>query len=232
MDRQNFEYSVKEHSMSGFPDRKIFVYDNILPYSTRTGIYEMCSKSLYKINGRDNEVLENQAHISMVSTWQLSDFKATELLENLPPEIIKKHNLAYKYHINTMINMCTPHDRFHMHIDNDSNGWTMVYYANLHWNIEWGGDTCFLNEEGNDFEYVAAFKPGRLVFFHPQIAHMIRPPTQLATEAGQHFRFTLATKFIPYNAPPGTDGMSDGTLSEKEPSTFSHPRDFSTERES
>lgn len=214
MDRQNFEYSVKEHSMSGFPDRKIYVYDNILPYSTRTGIYEMCSKSLYKINGRDNEVLENQAHISMVSTYQLEDFKATELLENLPPEVIERHNLKYKYHNNTMINLCTPNDRFHMHIDNDSNGWTMVYYANLRWNIEWGGDTCFLNEEGDDFEYVCAFKPGRLVLFHPQIPHMIRPPTQLAAEAGQHFRFTLASKFVPYEAKVFDTGLADTSLGE------------------
>ncbi len=214
MDRKNFEYKVKEYSMSNFPDRKVFVYDDILPYSVRTGIYEMCSKSLYKLNGTDNGVLENTQHISVVSTWQVDDFKHTQLLENLPKEVIERHNMYYKFHHNTMINLCTPNDRFHMHIDNDSNGWTMVYYANLQWNIEWGGDTCFMNEEGTDFEHVCSYRPGRLVLFHPQIPHMIRPPTQLASEHGQFFRFSLATKFVPTlgEARVLTDGMKDTSL--------------------
>jgi len=210
MDKQyNDDYRVTEYSMKNFPERKIYCYDNLFSYSVRTHIYEMCTKSVYKICGTDNGVMEYKNHVSVVSTYNLVDFEATELIDSLPPEVAKKHQLTYENVDNTMINLCTPADRFHTHIDNDSNGWTMVYYANLKWDVEWGGDTCFLNEQGDDFEFVSAFKPGRLVLFHPQIPHLIRPPTQLAAENGAHFRFTLATKFIPKTHP---QALTDASL--------------------
>lgn len=195
-------YKSKCYKMSEDPSKEIWVYDDILTFNMRTHIYEMCSKSNYKIIGSDNGVLEYKSHISVVSTYSINDFKGTQLLEHLPPEVIERHRLSYKHHDDTMINMCTPSDRFHTHVDNGSDGWTMIYCSNMNWNVEWGGNTFFLNEAGDEIEYTNTYKPGRLVFFNPRIPHLIQPPTVFAP----HFRFTLATKFIPEDLVPMTDG--------------------------
>jgi len=175
-------------------NRKIFIYDNIFDYSCRTGIYEMALQSFFQIKGYDNKILENKKDISLVSLYTLRDFEGTQIFENIPYELKEKHNLDLKQIDSIMINLCTPHDRFHVHTDNDSNGLTLIYYLNLEWNIEWGGDTCFLKSNGVDFEHIVEYKPGRLVLFHPQIPHIIRPSTSLSP----YFRFTLAAKFLRY----------------------------------
>ena len=186
-------YKVKEHTCASDPNKKIFVYDDLFDFSQRTHVYEMGTKSVYKIIGSDNGMLEYRDHISVVSVYNPYDFRGTGLLEKLPQEIIDRHELCHENVVDTMINLCTPSDRFHTHVDNDSNGWTLVYYMNMDWHPEWGGDTVFLTEDGKDIEFVSMFKPGRLVLFNPHIPHLIRPSTVLAP----YFRMTLATKFIP-----------------------------------
>ena len=188
-------YKTKEITCSSNPSRKIFVYDDIFDFSTRTHIYEMGTKSFFRIIGSDNGMLEYRDHISIVSTYTSHDLKASGIVQKLPQEVIDRHNLKLEFADDTMINLSMPSDRFHAHVDNDSNGWTMVYYMNMEWRPEWGGDTAFMTEDGNDLEHVVGYKPGRIVFFHPQIPHMIRPSTIQAP----YFRLTLATKFIPFD---------------------------------
>lgn len=151
--------------------------------------------SFFRIVGSDNGVLEYREHISVVSTYTYKDFENTLILEKLPDEVKERHDLKIEYCDDCMVNLCTPSDRFHPHVDNDSNGWTMIYYMNMSWHSEWGGDTVFLTEDAKEIEFVSMYKPGRMVLFDPKIPHIIRPSTTLAP----YFRLTLATKFIPYD---------------------------------
>lgn len=187
------EQTFKETIITTETGKNIWVYDNLFTYQQRTWLYEYATSSLFRIRGSDNGILEYKEHISVVSTYTTHDLKDSQMLEFMPQEIKDKHRLSYDTADDTMVNLCTPADRFHVHVDNDSNGRTMVYYLNLNWHIEWGGDTLFTDESGENVEYVSQFKPGRLILFDPKIPHVIRPSTVLAP----HFRFTLATKFIP-----------------------------------
>lgn len=67
---------------------------------------------------------------------------------------------------------------------------TALWYLCEHWDIEWGGETVFL--DGND-EIAASIlpRPGRLAIFDGAIKHAGRPPARICYAP----RYTLAIKF-------------------------------------
>ena len=189
------ERTYKEQIVTTSTGRKIWIYDDVFTYQERTGFYEQAQNSFFRIRGSDNDILEYKEHVSVVSMYNPNDVRQMGIYDLIPEEIRKKHHMTYENIDDTMINMVTPSDRFHVHVDNDSeHGRTFVYYMNLNWDVEWGGDTLFLDEEGKNIEFCSQFKPGRFILFDPKIPHMIRPSTVLAP----HFRFSLASKFIPH----------------------------------
>jgi SM-20-related protein len=77
---------------------------------------------------------------------------------------------------------------------------TALYYANLEWQPDWGGETVFYNDE-NDAEVVVSPKPGRVVVARGAILHRGTVPTRACYEE----RFTIAYKMLsgdPKDDPP------------------------------
>ena len=66
---------------------------------------------------------------------------------------------------------------------------TALYYANLEWHPDWGGETIYYNDE-EDAELVVMPRPGRLVIARGAILHRGAVPTRICYEE----RFTLAYK--------------------------------------
>lgn len=189
------EKNYTEQEITTSSGKKIWIYDDVFTYQQRTGFYEQAQSSFFRIRGSDNDILEYKEHVSVVSMYGLHDTKSMQIYDYIPDEIKEKHHLYYENIDDTMINMVTPSDRFHTHVDNDSeHGRTFIYYMNMVWNIEWGGDTLFLDEKAENIEFYSQFKPGRFVLFDPKIPHLIRPSTVQAP----HFRFSFASKFIPH----------------------------------
>lgn len=54
---------------------------------------------------------------------------------------------------------------------------TFLYYGNLHWDPNWGGETIFYNDR-MDALYAVTPKPGRLVAFNAQIFHRTGVPAR------------------------------------------------------
>lgn len=74
---------------------------------------------------------------------------------------------------------CAPHER---HV-------TALYYANLEWQPDWGGETIYYNDEG-DAEFAITPRPGRLVIARGALLHRGNVPTRSCYEE----RYTLAYK--------------------------------------
>jgi SM-20-related protein len=77
---------------------------------------------------------------------------------------------------------------------------TALYYANLEWNPDWGGETIFYNDE-NEAEVVVSPRPGRVVVARGAILHRGTVPTR----ACHHERYTVAYKMLsgdPADDPP------------------------------
>jgi SM-20-related protein len=77
---------------------------------------------------------------------------------------------------------------------------TLLYYANLEWQPDWGGETIFYNDN-EDAEVVVSPKPGRLVVARGAILHRGTVPTRACYEE----RYTIAYKMLsgdPKDDPP------------------------------
>ena len=89
------------------------------------------------------------------------------------------------------VNSSTYGDDYYIHRDTPVNTKhvTLLYYANLHWEAEWGGETIFY-DENYDAQVVVSPKPGRLVVSRSAILHRGTVPTRSCYEQ----RLTLAYK--------------------------------------
>ena len=94
----------------------------------------------------------------------------------------------------------------------DSSSWTILYYVNPLWEIEWGGQTVFykgtdntgtkLDDEEPDVIKSIYPKPGRFVFFNSAIPYAETPPNNLypglkATLKFNCFSAEMVSKFEP-----------------------------------
>ena len=68
---------------------------------------------------------------------------------------------------------------------------TALWYICKKWDIEWGGETLFI-DQAQETVFAANPKPGRLVIFEGSILHVGRPPNKICVEP----RYTLAFKFL------------------------------------
>jgi hypothetical protein len=66
---------------------------------------------------------------------------------------------------------------------------TALYYANLEWQADWGGETIYYNDE-EDAEFAISPRPGRLVVARGAVLHKGNVPTRSCHEE----RYTLAYK--------------------------------------
>jgi hypothetical protein len=170
-------------------NKPIHIFDNVVDYEFQTKMYIYIKNSLFGINGYDNSILEER-HLTLVSNYTEQDLYNTGFI--IPEEVVNTVSLKDYAITSIMVNLCKPDDIFHTHIDDiTGNGLTLLYYANIKWDLEWGGDTIFLNTQTHDIDYTSQYKPGRFVLFDGSIPHLIRPSTRLATD----YRFTLAIRF-------------------------------------
>ena len=89
------------------------------------------------------------------------------------------------------VNSAVYGDSYYVHRDSpeDSNDVTVLYYANLIWQLDWGGETLFYNDD-NDAALAVSPRPGRLVVNRAAILHRGTVPTHGCHEA----RLTIAYK--------------------------------------
>jgi esterase/lipase superfamily enzyme len=172
-------------------NKKIYIFDDLLNLSFRNRIYNFVKNSSFRVKGYDNEVVENH-HPTLISLYSMDDLFSLGF-SKFPEHITKVVNINDNYIVeNILINLCKPDDIFHVHTDTYlKDSWTLIYYINLNWDVEWGGDTIFL-DENRKIEYTSQYTPGRFLLFDSTIPHLIRPSTRLSPD----YRFTMAIRFI------------------------------------
>jgi 2OG-Fe(II) oxygenase superfamily len=98
------------------------------------------------------------------------------------------------------VNSAVYGDSYYIHRDSPegSHNVTVLYYANLIWEPDWGGETIFYKDD-NDAVLAVSPRPGRLVISRGAILHRGTVPTQDCNEA----RLTIAYK-LNSGAPPSS----------------------------
>jgi Rps23 Pro-64 3,4-dihydroxylase Tpa1-like proline 4-hydroxylase len=181
---------VKELQTSS--GKKIVVYDNLFTMAERQGFYSFCKNSFYKIDGKDSDIIEHQNNLTLVARYVSEDVDNMKFFHCIKDE--KINFVIDNFRLDSAsVNLSTPADSYHVHTDTHvTEGITLLYYVNMRWSIDWAGETVFLNENGDDFEFVSPYKPGRLLMFDGTIPHMIRPPIMKADS----LRMTFALRFV------------------------------------
>jgi hypothetical protein len=89
------------------------------------------------------------------------------------------------------VNSAVYGDSYYIHRDcpEHSNNVTVLYYANLIWQPDWGGETIFYKDD-NDAVLAVSPRPGRLVVSRGAILHRATVPAQECHEP----RLTIAYK--------------------------------------
>jgi SM-20-related protein len=171
---------IKAATVSG---REIFVCDHFIEQTTVTAIDEYLRTLKYSRSEASLEGMAPTASSAEVPGVPLmADFVAQmgqAAQEMFPAERFRPQR-AY-------INHSIYGDTYHMH--RDLSDVTVLYYANLDWETDWGGETIYFDDDG-DAQIVVSPHAGRLVVARGNILHRGTVPTRDCPQP----RFTIAYK--------------------------------------
>jgi hypothetical protein len=162
-----------EKIVSAKNEKLIRVYDNVFSYEERNDLFEFIRSSLYKTTGADDG--QGYQIFSVFSNLDLENFNIKNMGDF--KTIVDKFNLNDRSTKQIRVNLSSPAEKNRIH--SDRSGITLLYYANLEWQIDWGGHTLFLDEDLQEARYVCFYKPNRIVVFDGTIPHMIMTPSPL-----------------------------------------------------
>ena len=174
--------------------KDIFIYDNVFNSSQQQKMYYFILASSFRLSVTDDTLLDYTTKYSTTfgSAYNPKDIKNFGILEYMPKTIKERFNMSLDTHGRCLINNITPLDTHCPHDDSGQNvKWSMLYYANLKWDIEWGADTLFLTDDKQEISQCVQCMPNRVVVFDATIPHMIRPSTM----AAPHHRWSVNMTF-------------------------------------
>ena len=94
-----------------------------------------------------------------------------------------------KQYIKCIVNLVKPLDVNFIHVHPDQ--LVALYYVNITWNPEWGGETLFYKEDRKTISLASPYTPNKLIFFDGKIPHTIKAQNLI----GPSYRFTLSIFF-------------------------------------
>ena len=177
------------------PNYSIEVFDDILSTSQINQIYTFLSNSCYSYTNYDNtSSIYPKLYNNFVSNgeckqeWVNTFHSMMNSISNfIDPTFLTKCLSTLKMQVNVS-NLVTV-DEAHKDLPPEVSGYTILYYANEKWDLNYGGETLFYNNK----EIISAvkIKPGRFVLFDSRLTHSARPPQRHCP----YNRYTIATKF-------------------------------------
>jgi len=163
----------------------IKIYDNFLPNDQSSSLFGFIVNSLYKIGWEDTDEPQHKAYSNIHSLYSKEDLEKIKILK----PILEKIKLSEKHYEKCVVNLTKPMDVnfIHMH----PNKIVAVYYANMSWNPEWGGETIFYKKDRKTVDLCNPYTPNRLVVFDGSIPHTIKSQNII----GPSYRFTISLFF-------------------------------------
>lgn len=175
----------------------IDVYDDLFTHHEKTAFLEFIKNSFFQTSGTDNPSVYGNVE-QIYSRYTLDDAASMGFLNS--PQVV---SLYKKYDLNShrlhqiRVNLTTNSEKNLIHTDRK--GLTLLYYANVDWKIEWGGHTLFMDDNLENVEFVALYKPGRVVVFDGTIPHMIMTPSNLCPT--NRYSFVMQFEKINFEVP-------------------------------
>ena len=164
---------------------QVYSIGNVFEYSYQNKLYNICRHSFYQIGWEDTNHIEYSNIKYLHCKWNEEDIKNSKIDAKIRNT---KFNdlLSNKTLEEVVINLSTPGETYfeHTHI-----GKTVVlYYPNLRWSRQWGGETIFYSPNNKHIEFVSEYEPNKLILFDGKISHTVRPGSYLSPQ----YRFTIS----------------------------------------
>tara|TARA_R110002049_G_scaffold50048_1_gene142247 strand:+ start:155 stop:691 length:537 start_codon:yes stop_codon:yes gene_type:complete len=168
---------------------QIYSIENVFEYSYQDHLYDICRNSFYKIGWGDTSNIEYNNVKYLYCKWNKEDIENSKIDSKIRNT---KFNdlLSNKTLKNVVINLSTPGETYfeHTHIDKT----VVLYYPNLRWLRQWGGETIFYSLNNKNIELVSEYEPNKLILFDGKISHTVRP----GSYSSPQYRFTISCFYI------------------------------------
>jgi SM-20-related protein len=168
--------------------RELFVCDNMIALEVINRIGALVKTLVYRRKEKSRPGVPGRAAVSEIAAAQMSNNVFLQNLRCIAEEVFPGEQLHDQ---RAYVNSSLYGDSYYIHRDcseNESHV-TALYYANLEWETDWGGETIFYNDD-YDAELAVSPRPGRVVVSRAAILHRGTVPTRDCYEE----RLTLAYK--------------------------------------
>jgi hypothetical protein len=186
-----FEHTTKSGKL-------IKVWDDLIPIGIRSRVFLGLRQEQYPLSYQNDTGLKDfEGKFGFGKPIETKDFMKLLLNEVGSTETFPITSYLNRCKVDRCwINVYTGYDVNRYHTDeSNSEHVSVLYYANLAWDLEWDGGTIFRSDDLSEVEFVSDYKPGRIVMFDSSIPHKIMQTSHSA----HHYRFTVNSVFKNYN---------------------------------
>lgn len=151
-------------------------------------MYDMTINSEYRIGWEDSAELQYKSFPNLHGQWGFKDLQKSKILTPVL-EKLKKKNITIDNYWKCIVNLTKPLDVNFIHIH--PNQIVALYYSNLTWDPQWGGESLFYEDNKRDIRLSSPYVPNRLLIFDGSIPHTIKAQNL----SGPSYRFTTSLFF-------------------------------------
>ena len=175
-------------------NKQIVVIDDCFNFSELAGIHTGACALPFKISNSNASEVQHIVDRRLVSYIDSRALATMGFFAEEKSSIIKKYVSDDFEIFNSYVNLGIRGDQHETHADYywKDGGKTLLLYVNKEWNRNWGGETVFFDDAGEEIEYITPYIPGRIIIFDSDIPHLAKEQSSL----GPSYRFTLAIKFV------------------------------------
>jgi Rps23 Pro-64 3,4-dihydroxylase Tpa1-like proline 4-hydroxylase len=165
---------MKEKILTTSSGDNIYIYDDVFDYAEMQSFKGYADRSFYGVLQKTIGIFDygyNELIQCSLSEKNVYDFGLLRSSNFIP--IYEKHFSRLKYQKSWFV-MSNHSTKNFFHSDSSPNTVynhvTLIYYLNLQWNLNDGGETLFCDSKG-DVEIAVSCKPNRLIVYNSEIAH-------------------------------------------------------------
>ena len=168
--------------------RDVFICDNFISGETALRVGQLLRTLSYRRSEKSRPDLPVSGAAAEISAQLLTSDPFFAEMRRLGEDMFPRERFeAERVYVNSSIygDVYFPHRDCDQRLSNV----TVLYYGNLNWHSDWGGETIFYNDQ-HDAELAVTPRPGRIVASRGAILHCGGVPSRVCHEE----RLTIAYK--------------------------------------
>jgi hypothetical protein len=168
----------------------IHIYDGLFDACECEHYNKFAQDSLYRCGFNSSSLFEHMTFSSLTSMYNDNDVQRFGLFNSKNYDKVSHHFQGMKREASWMTLVKLMPELYYHCDDNEPDTMTLLYYVNLDWNINYGGETIICNSSG-DPEIAIATRPNRLIVYNSNLMHK---PSGLSPKSHPN-RYTFVSVF-------------------------------------